>query len=671
MGGGASSQGLEEVLTETFQLGRQLVAVSFPGMYRIYDFHSRKAPRIKNSAPFSMLCLMDSDDEEEEEQGAIVSTEYESLFNVKVGNDTVYFEDVNEVNDAGWTALHTCCMSYQTVDAGLNLIKEMTRLHGSLDVKTVTGPGAFNSGWSPLHMACAYGVEPLVTALIENDVNVDTTNSYNVTPLLEACHRGFGSIVKLLCDGGADLSYNPSSRGSSTSPFVSSPSQAALAESARCGFNTIVQLLVDAGANKDQTNHLGWTALHEAAFYNRIEVVRILLYHGANPSLRTKCGALPWHLAGLNAVREMIKDMGGDDAVPADDDTIDMMMVMRELTIGTDKKQKMMVFTIDPETGRPVLHEMEDDEDDDEEEEEAKGDEEGEELSAERERVKVKSKKSPGKFKTPTKEAKESKDDSDAKETSLLHSGGVLGDLPGLPGSGGSNGKVLASNKKNADFNNSMEAAIEGNATLSDMMANHTNSTPVVGKSKGKKSKKRQIDASVPADMPREFLCNLTQKQLSDPVRTPYGNVYERAVILDWFKNQGHLCPMTGKSFTVVISPAMPIPIPLTACLYLCSFLVISLNIICIIQVLHWLRVTSRMQKIYAKPLPNGFCSSPWRMLHLPQPSITRLLMIQLLLPRWVPLARSVPERVLRANRRVQRRQKKICMTSSQLFLDI
>lgn len=580
MGGGASSQGLEEVLAETFQLGRQLVAVSFPGMYRIYDFHSRRAPRIKNSAPFSMLCLMDSDDEDDEEgEGAIVSTDYESLFHVKVGNDMVYFDDVNEVNDAGWTALHTCCMSYQTVEAGVNLIKEMVRLNGNLDVKTVTGPGAFNSGWSPLHMACAYGVEPLVAALIEHDVNIDTTNSYDVTPLLEACHRGFSNIVKMLCDGGANLSYNPSSRGSSSSPFVCSPSQAALAESARCGFHTIVQILIDAGAPKDEANHLGWTALHEAAFYNRIEVVKLLLYHGANAGLRTKCGALPYHLASLKVVRELLKDMGGAEAVPEDGDNIDMMLVMRELTVGSDAKQKVMVFTIDPETGQPVLREMEDegDLDDDYDEEEEHDEEDGQEqeqeqegtggdndeMAAAPERVKSKKKKkkkATNKFQTPMKEAKESKESgggsSDSKDSSpgkdrLLHSGGVLGDLPGLSGSGGANPKVLNSNKKNSEFYASMEAAIEGNATLTNMMENNPNNgSPVVDggqKKKGKKSKRRQVDSSVPPDMPREFLCNLTQKQLNDPVKTPYGNVYERSVILDWFKNQGHLCPMTGK----------------------------------------------------------------------------------------------------------------------------
>ena len=134
-------------------------------------------------------------------------------------------------------------------------------------------------------------------------------------------------------DGGADLAYNPSSRRSATSPFVCSPSQAALGESARCGYQGIVQTLLDAGAPKDLKNHIGWTALHEACFYNRIEVVKLLLLNGADATLRTKCGAMPYHLCALNIIKTMIRDMGGDDCVPAEGDDVDMIDVMRELTV--------------------------------------------------------------------------------------------------------------------------------------------------------------------------------------------------------------------------------------------------------------------------------------------------------------------------------------------------
>lgn len=90
--------------------------------------------------------------------------------------------------------------------------------------------------------ACAYGIAQLVEKLIDEGADVNTTNSFGYTPMLEACHRGFQNIVELLVKGGASLTYIPSAEESNSSPFVSAPAQTALAESARCGFQRIVQV---------------------------------------------------------------------------------------------------------------------------------------------------------------------------------------------------------------------------------------------------------------------------------------------------------------------------------------------------------------------------------------------------------------------------------------------
>ena len=97
--------------------------------------------------------------------------------------------------------------------------------------------------------------------------------------------------------------------------------------------NCICQTLLDAGAPKDQSNSLGWTSLHEACFYNRIEVVKLLMLSGANASLRTKGGALPYHVVGLQVVKVMLQEMGGQEVVPEIGDNIDMVAILRELTM--------------------------------------------------------------------------------------------------------------------------------------------------------------------------------------------------------------------------------------------------------------------------------------------------------------------------------------------------
>ena len=98
----------------------------------------------------------------------------------------------------------------------------------------------------------------------------------------------------------------------------------------RCLF--ISQMLLEAGAPVDVQNHLGWTPLHEACFYNRIEAVKLLLSGGANASLRTRGGALPYHFAGLQIVRSMLRDKGGEKCVPSEEDVVDLATVIRELS---------------------------------------------------------------------------------------------------------------------------------------------------------------------------------------------------------------------------------------------------------------------------------------------------------------------------------------------------
>lgn len=156
MGGGASlMEGVEELVTTTLLIGRAISAMQFPGMFRIYDFHSKRAPRLAQNAPpsFNFFTLQngpsgnDDDDYVEPEPSA-----YQHFFKVRVNGDDIYLEDPLEVNDAGWTPLHTCCMSLGTVQAGIDLIEEIKRLGGTFETKTLHGPGNFNKEWTALQM---------------------------------------------------------------------------------------------------------------------------------------------------------------------------------------------------------------------------------------------------------------------------------------------------------------------------------------------------------------------------------------------------------------------------------------------------------------------------------------------------------------------------------------
>jgi hypothetical protein len=143
--------GVEDMLSATFMVGRAIAAIAFPGMYRIYDFHCPRAPKLKNASPFTLFSQeFESDDEAQEDM--LDEAELEAMFSIEVGNDKIYLEDPLAENAANWTPLHSCCMSFLTVPAGIKIIDETVRRGGYLDVKTIIGPGTFNKGWTPLHM---------------------------------------------------------------------------------------------------------------------------------------------------------------------------------------------------------------------------------------------------------------------------------------------------------------------------------------------------------------------------------------------------------------------------------------------------------------------------------------------------------------------------------------
>jgi hypothetical protein len=102
-------------------------------------------------AQFSIFAT-DSDDEDDCDGETPDPASYFHLFNVLVGDDRIYLEDPLEINDAGWTPLHTCCLSFICVPAGLLLVDETVERGGNIDEKTIDGPGTFNSEWTAFHM---------------------------------------------------------------------------------------------------------------------------------------------------------------------------------------------------------------------------------------------------------------------------------------------------------------------------------------------------------------------------------------------------------------------------------------------------------------------------------------------------------------------------------------
>jgi ankyrin repeat protein len=100
-------------------------------------------------------------------------------------------------------------------------------------------------GWTPLHLAAAFGGADAVRALLDlgADPNQRSQNALDNTPL-HAC---------------VAISHS----------------------------DEIVRMLLDAGADINATQHGGFTPLHSAAFNGSTDVVRLLLERGADRHLKT------------------------------------------------------------------------------------------------------------------------------------------------------------------------------------------------------------------------------------------------------------------------------------------------------------------------------------------------------------------------------------------------
>jgi U-box domain len=51
----------------------------------------------------------------------------------------------------------------------------------------------------------------------------------------------------------------------------------------------------------------------------------------------------------------------------------------------------------------------------------------------------------------------------------------------------------------------------------------------------------------LPDNTPQQYVCQLSKRIMKEPLRTPYGNVYDRQMILLWLQRQGSIDPLTGQ----------------------------------------------------------------------------------------------------------------------------
>lgn len=492
MGGAVSTQAsFEQMLACTMILGDAMVQgldprfVRFPDLYRLYDFHiGPKNPRdqARGFKGGNMLLIVHSPDADGKFQQLMLENgetikpapdksattakptdeaPAESQLIVYVGSDKIVLDKatLHLPNNDGWTPLHAACHMLNAQEAGIAILKVLVEKKADLNLVTRRGPGSFSCGWTALHIACAYGLEALAIKLIRAGANVNTMNSVGWTPLYDACHRGYTTIAQELLRAGAKVDVICPEFA--LCPF---PGQFPLAEAARQGHGPTVKMLLEWGVNKNATNKLGWTALHEAAYHSRVQIVKMLVVYGADVMLKTDRGSIARDLTIHSEIRTMLEDIASHLPAPA--------------------ASKPAIEAEKPAASPPK---------------------QGENAV-------------PGKKVTPLSRKEEYE---------------LLGDLPSL----------------NAITIQDAEAAEESDAEEEAEAKPSIAEAPVKEKRKKQSSKKKKKAGA--REIPPEFKCAVSLKLLKDPLRSPFGQVFERQVIEAWFRDFGNRCPLTGEPLSL------------------------------------------------------------------------------------------------------------------------
>lgn len=138
-----------------------------------------------------------------------------------------------------------------------------------LEYLTVVFDGETIEDAPPLWCAAAAGHYALVMLLVRRGAKVNSTTKTNSTPLRAACFDGHYNIVKFLINHGADIEV--ANRHGHTCLMIA------------CyrGHYIITKYLLSLKADTNRKSVKGNTALHDCAESGSLDILKVLVAHGA------------------------------------------------------------------------------------------------------------------------------------------------------------------------------------------------------------------------------------------------------------------------------------------------------------------------------------------------------------------------------------------------------
>jgi ankyrin repeat protein len=141
-------------------------------------------------------------------------------------------------------------------------------------------------GGTALHAAAFFNRPEVVQVLLRYGATIDVLDNSGLSSFVVASQEGHIAVIRILIERGA----NKELFCNGARPLI---------HAVKRGTTTpaVVEYLLEQGCDVDSVDNLGYTALHWAAFFNRLEIAQLLFRYGAKLDARNNDGETPADLA--------------------------------------------------------------------------------------------------------------------------------------------------------------------------------------------------------------------------------------------------------------------------------------------------------------------------------------------------------------------------------------